>query len=160
MEIQISTVSPTEVNVTCRGPINEESDHKLRLLEEQLRSAQAITFDFDAISSVDSLGVRAWVQFLRSLQPETRKIRFVRCNADIISQVNMIPSFSAGAEIVSFLVDYICPSCEKSHRVLIETSSVPKGTSPTNPKCPHCRESDMETEELEDEYFAFLNRRL
>jgi hypothetical protein len=160
MEIQLTQKSPQEAMVAFRGPINEESDMKLRMLEEQLRNFSVIVFDFFGIASVDSLGVRAWVQFLRSLRPETRKVHFIRCNADIISQINMIPSFAEGASIDSFLVDYICPGCEKTNRVLIETSQVPKKTHPASPQCPHCREEVMETEELEDEYFAFLDRRL
>lgn len=160
VEIHLRPVSPTETKVAFQGPINEESDHKLRVLAEQLKPFQKITFDFEGIASVDSLGVRSWVQFLRSLRTSGRQIHFSRCNADVVSQINMIPSFAEGAVIDSFLVNYICPSCEKSAKAVVETGKVPKGTHPSAPQCPHCRKAAMETEELEDEYFAFLDRRL
>jgi anti-anti-sigma regulatory factor len=158
MEIQVATNEKNQIGVFFKGQINEESDHLLKLLEEQLRSHTEIFLNFDLVTSVDSLGVRAWVQFLRSIKSPTRKIHFMRCSADIISQVNMIPSFSEGATIESFFVNYVCSSCEHTTRVLIETASIPKGTFPPNPTCPSCKESEMETEELEDEYFSFLSR--
>jgi anti-anti-sigma regulatory factor len=158
VEIQVATNEQNQIGVFFKGPINEESDHLLKLLEQQLRQHTEIFFNFDLVTSVDSLGVRAWVQFLRSLKGPKRAIHFVLCSPDIISQVNMIPSFSEGATIDSFFVSYVCPSCEHTARVLIDTADVPKGSIPPSPNCPSCKKSEMETEELEDEYFSFLSR--
>jgi anti-anti-sigma regulatory factor len=158
VEIQVATNEQNQIGIFFKGPINEESDHALKLLEQQLRQHTEIFFNFDLVTSVDSLGVRAWVQFLRSIKSPARTIHFILCSSDIISQVNMIPSFSEGATIDSFFVSYVCPACEHTMRVLIETAGVPKGTFPSSPNCPSCKSSEMETEELEDEYFAFLSR--
>lgn len=159
MEIQVTTNDQNQIGVFFRGPINEESDHALKLLEQQLRSHSEIFFNFEGTTSIDSLGVRAWVQFLRSIKNPSRTIHFVRCGPEIILQVNMIPSFSEGATIDSFFVNYVCASCNQTTRVLTDTASVPKGSLPSSPNCPNCHESPMETEELEDEYFSFLMRR-
>jgi anti-anti-sigma regulatory factor len=160
VDIQIKPLSDNHALVAIRGHINEESDPKFRMVEEQLRPLAEITFDFEGVGSVDSLGVRSWVQFLRSLKPEQRPIRFINCSADIIAQINMIPSFSEKAKIESFFIDYICPSCEGTLKALAQTSAIAIGKHPEPPNCPHCKQSPMETEELEDEYFAFLDRRL
>jgi anti-anti-sigma regulatory factor len=142
--------------VSLVGVINEDSEHSFKNLSLELEEGKKIIFNFSQVKSINSLGVRAWVSFLRSLE-EGRTILFTECTTDIIMQINMIPSFLGKATVASFYVNYICEICNKEEKKLFETASLPLKTIPPAPKC----ESDdcgMQTEELEDEYFVFLMR--
>jgi hypothetical protein len=69
----------------------------------------------------------------------------------------MIPSFVGKAQIASFFVNYVSPATNKTHKILIETNNLEPQTIPPPPNCPETG-TPMETEELEEEYFAFLMR--
>lgn len=143
-------------NVSLVGVINEDSEIPFKNLFSELKEAKKVIFNFSQVKSINSLGVRAWVSFLRSLE-EGRTIAFAECTTDIIMQINMIPSFLGKATVSSFYVNYICDVCNKEEKKLFETASLPPKTYPTAPKCSN-DDSVMQTEELEDEYFVFLMR--
>lgn len=142
--------------VSLVGVINEDAELALKKLASDLAEQKTVCFNFAHVKTINSLGVRAWVTFLRTVE-ENRQIYFVECVPDVIMQINMIPSFQARAIIKSFYVNYVSPATGKTHRVLIESDSLPPKTMPTPPDCPDSNEP-METEELEEEYFAFLMR--
>lgn len=143
-------------NVSLVGVINEDSEIAFKNLVSELKEAKSIIFNFAQVKSINSLGVRAWVSFLRTLE-EGRKISFTECTTDIIMQINMIPSFLGKATVSSFYVNYICEICSKEDKKLFETASLPPKTYPPAPKCDN-DDCAMQTEELEDEYFVFLMR--
>lgn len=142
--------------VNMVGIINEDSEISFKNLFLDLKDSKKITFNFSQVKSINSLGVRAWVSFLRTLE-DGRTILFRECKADIIMQINMIPSFLGKATIASFYVNYICEVCNKEEKKLIEAASLKPKTIPESPKC-DLDECGMQTEELEDEYFVFLMR--
>ena len=92
--------------------------------------------------------------FLRGAAEGGRDIIFKECTPDVIMQVNMIPSFAGNAKIESFYCNYICETCDNTETVLLEVEKLPKNELPTSYGC-ECG-AEMVTEELEDEYFAFL----
>ncbi len=98
--------------VSLVGLINEDSELSFKNLFLELKEGKKITFNFSQIKSINSLGVRAWVSFLRSLE-EGRVILFSECTTDIIMQINMIPSFLGNATVASFYVNYVCEVCNK-----------------------------------------------
>jgi hypothetical protein len=158
VEFQVNTRGSGHASVNLVGAINEEADAKLRLLAEELKQFNRLEFIFERVSGINSLGVRAWVNFLRAIRGNGREVVFSKCIPDIISQINMIPSFADGAKIDSFFVNYVCPTCEGGFSQLVQRNSLAPGMLPDEVKCPHCDAATMETEELEDEYFAFLLR--
>ncbi|MEN9824642.1 MAG: hypothetical protein RI953_387 [Pseudomonadota bacterium] len=144
--------------VTLSGVINEDAEMPLKKVTEELEGAKMVIFNFKNVKSVNSLGVRAWVTFLRSVDSAAgRTVYFAECIPDIIMQINMIPSFLGKASILSFYVNYVSTATNKTHRVLIETKDLAPQSIPTAPNCPDTG-TPMETEELEEEYFAFLMR--
>ncbi len=149
-------MSPTAVSIEFNGAINEDAEVTLGRIAGELGPFSEIHFVFARVSAVNSLGVRAWVNFMRSIS-SNRKITFHKCSPEIISQINMIPSFLGNAVINDFFVNYICPSCEHTESRLVSTNSLKPGEIPDNIECRKCG-AEMETEELEDEYFAFLSR--
>lgn len=142
--------------VTLMGVINEDSEMSFKALASELAGTKAVGFNFSQVKSINSLGVRAWVSFLRSIE-EGRNIEFHECTSDVIMQINMIPSFLGKGAVKSFFVNYLCEVCNKEEKKLVETSSLPPKSIPAAPKC-ESDECGMQTEELEDEYFVFLMR--
>lgn len=156
LEYQIKSDGNGAVTIVMAGVINEDAELTFQRIQHELveQKATQITVDFDKIASINSLGVRGWVQFLRSIEPG-REVAFIHCRPIIVMQINMIPSFLDKAKVQSFYAAYICPACGETQTYLLETSGIPEGTLPEPPKCPKTGDV-METEELEDEYFAFL----
>ncbi|APJ04430.1 hypothetical protein [Silvanigrella aquatica] len=155
MEYSIAAQDDGKI-VSLVGVINEDSELSFKNLYSELKESKKLTFNFAQVKSINSLGVRAWVSFLRSLE-EGRKIFFTECTTDIIMQINMIPSFLGKATVASFYVNYVCETCNKEEKKLFETASLSPKTIPPAPKC-ELDDCGMQTEELEDEYFVFLLR--
>ena len=147
---------PNSALVALSGFINEDSDMVLKRICQELQGSSNVSFSFAQVKAINSLGVRAWVTFLREVE-EGRNISYLECVPDIIMQINMIPSFQGKARIESFFVNYVSPTTEKTFTFLLETKNIPAGQMPSPPPCPESGEP-METEELEEEYFAFLAR--
>jgi ABC-type transporter Mla MlaB component len=145
------------ITVFLSGVINEDASLLLKQLQSEVSSEQKLRFNFARVKTINSLGVRAWVTFLRAIDDGGREIFFAECVPDVIMQINMIPSFQSKAKIESFYVNYISPETDKSHAILIYSKDLKEGQIPPPPKCPDSGEL-METEELEEEYFAFLDR--
>ncbi|MBX9703034.1 MAG: hypothetical protein K2X39_02655 [Silvanigrellaceae bacterium] len=152
------TVTPKEecVIVNLIGLINEDADITFQNLLTLISEYKKIYFNFSQVKSINSLGVRSWVTFLRMIEAE-REIIFQECTPDVIMQINMIPSFLGKALVETFYVRYVCEVCEKETENLLYVNQLQTKTIPLNPKCdaPDCA---MQTEELEEEYFAFLLR--
>jgi len=146
----------TSARVNLGGVINEDAEIPLQKIGGDLAGFTRASFNFAAVKSINSLGVRAWVTFLRSIE-DGREVVFEECVPDVIMQINMIPSFQGKALIKSFFVNYVSPSTDKTQRILVDTSTLPPKTMPVPPTCGDSGEP-METEELEEEYFAFLMR--
>ena len=155
MEFSIASQDDGKV-VSLVGVINEDSELSFKNLFLELKESSKITFNFAQVKSINSLGVRAWVSFLRSLE-EGRTIAFIECTTDVIMQINMIPSFLGKASVASFYVSYVCDVCNKEEKKLFETASLAPKTIPQAPKCAQ-DDCGMQTEELEDEYFVFIMR--
>ena len=151
-----STQTKSGQQIKLSGIINEDSEIPLEKILNELVPGEPVTFNFSGIKSINSLGVRAWVNFMRKVSEKCPTL-FEECVPEVIMQINMIPSFRGTAEVRSFFVNYVSDATEKSFRVLVETNSLPSKTLPIPPLCPDTGEP-METEELEDEYFAFLMR--
>ena len=137
------------------GPINEEAEVHLAGLSGKVGSRCVI--NFEKVEYVNSCGVRAWINFMREFEKD-RKVIFENCTPEIVMQINMIPSFKSSATIQSVLGPYSCPSCSNTHMRLYEAGkNLPDNLDNDFPqvKCDKCGE-DMELDELEDEFFAFI----
>ena len=142
--------------IAFKGAINEDSEVQFKELHEKIGNSKECIFNFSEVTNINSLGVRAWVNFLRSLEGG-KKIRFKECPPEIIMQINMIPSFLGNAEVESFYVNYLCEICYKKEKKLVKTARLEQNSIPRSPCC-QAKNCGMQTEELEDEYFAFLRR--
>ena len=141
--------------VTYTGPINEEAEVHLNRVLESL--GPKVKINFKQVSMVNSCGVRSWVNFMRDAEVD-REITYRECTSEIVMQINMIPSFRGKSDIESVYGSYSCDSCNTNQDILFESgknmpSSEDDEIEP--PKCQQCGE-EMEMEELEEEFFAFV----
>lgn len=138
------------------GPINEDAE--VQLAQVLPRLGQKVIVNFKQVTSVNSCGVRTWVNFMRDAS-KGREFQFEECTPEIVMQMNMIPSFRGSANVRSVFGAYICEGCGHEGNVLFEVGkNLPTTASDeiAPPKCPKCS-SDMESAELEDEFFAFVD---
>jgi len=155
MEIAIQVNQKDGVDhISYVGPINEEAEVHLARLVETV--GKKCVFNFKQVDSVNSCGVRAWINFMRELE-KNREVVFEECTAEIVMQINMIPSFRGKAKIKSVYGSYGCEDCGHTKSHLFEAGkNLPASDSAelAAVKCDNCG-SQMELEELEDEFFAF-----
>lgn len=141
--------------VSFIGAINEDAEIQFTQLPSRLGAN--VIFNFKRVSNVNSCGVRAWITFLREAQ-KGRNVIFEECTPEIVSQINMIPNFKGQAHIKSVYGSYACGDCSHNKWELFEEGrnlpqTVENGLPPV--KCDKCGAA-MELEELEDEFFAWI----
>lgn len=137
------------------GPINEESEVHLAKIAANL--GPKVRIKLDQVTMVNSCGVRSWVNFMRDIE-SGRTIEFHRCTSEIVMQINMIPSFKGNATIYSVFGTYTCDNCGSHKNILFEKNkNLPDSESEDipPPACDGCGE-EMEMEEIEEEFFAFV----
>ncbi|MFW7380991.1 MAG: hypothetical protein ACOH5I_19400 [Oligoflexus sp.] len=143
-------------HVVCVGPIDAEAEVHLTQLLPKL--GKNLTFNFQKVESVNRCGVRSWINFMRELQKDERDIVFEECTSEIVMQINMIPSFKGNAKVVSVYGGYVCDECGHEESILFtEGKNLPEDPGDELPPvtCSQCG-SEMELEEMEEEFFAFL----
>ncbi len=142
-------------HVVYAGPINEDTEVHLGRIGPQL--GKHVIFNFRHVEFVNSCGVRSWINFLRDIQ-EGREVIFEECTPEIVSQINMIPNFKGTAHIKSVYASYSCESCENQDWELFEEGRNLPATPDdevAEKACSKCG-AEMEMEEMEDEFFAWL----
>lgn len=155
VEYSLSQI-PDGKNVSLMGLINEDSDLTFQHILAEIKEEKKVVFNFSQVKSINSLGVRAWVSFLRNIE-EKCEVIFAECTSDVIMQINMIPSFLGKGKVESFYVNYVCEICNKEDKKLIFTKDIAPKSIPPTPVC-GAEDCGIQTEELEEEYFVFLTR--
>lgn len=139
------------------GPINEDSEVHLAPMIKSLSTN--VIINFRNVEYVNSCGVRAWINFIREAE-KGRQLVYEECTPEIVSQINMIPNFRGSANIQSVYAAYMCTPCDEQRWVLFEKGknlpSTSSGTGIEHQKCEKCG-NPMEMEELEDEFFAWVD---
>jgi anti-anti-sigma regulatory factor len=138
------------------GPISEDTESHLNNLVSKIPGNLLV--DFKGVSSVNSLGVRAWVNFMRQLGTD-RSIAFENCTPDIVSQMVMIPNFRGHAKVQSVFGPFQCESCgETQQELFVVGKNMPdasNGFDVGEVKCRACGSTEIEFEEVEESYFSF-----
>lgn len=138
------------------GDINEDAEHALDRLKSEL--APKCIFNLKEVTSINSCGVRTWINFIRDTQKE-RSFILEECTPEVVSQINMIPNFKGQAKIHSVYASYVCDNCDIQKLHLFEEGkNLPTKLNDklAEVNCDKCHEA-MEMEELEEEFFAWLN---
>ena len=117
--------------------------------------AGAIIFNFSGVTSINSCGLRNWVNFIKSMGD--RPIEYEECPPLIVRQLNMVPSFVGPAKVASVFASYVCENCEHEKLVLVDASRFGFGNAQVEEviKCDSCEKGEMEFDGHPKQYFAF-----
>jgi hypothetical protein len=144
------------LTLSFTGKIDEDTDFS----EISVGSPKLITLDFVGVVGINSVGIREWVKWIRSIDPST-KFNVKNCPQIIVDQLNMVEGFlPTGTEINSFFVPYYCESCDELSPVLFEKGKNFDGPNPEveeTMECPNCKE-ESELDIIEKMYFKFLDK--
>lgn len=132
--------------VMLKGAIDEDTD-----FSPLAKLGDSLTFNFKGIEGINSLGVRAWVNFVKSISD--KELFFEECPPIIVRQMNMIPSFVGTAKVLSVYVPYICDSCDSETLVLVNHDQFK--TVAETATCESCKKGEMEFDGQPEQYFAF-----
>jgi hypothetical protein len=139
------------------GPMDEEAGLHLLNLYETVRPN--CVFNFAGLTSVNSKGIAAWMNFIRDFR-ENRRVAFEECPESLVSQINMIPSVALQVDVRSVFAGFECAACGNKPRRLIKLALDAQGHLPEAAlmlTCDRCR-APMEMDEDPDDYFMFLTR--
>ncbi|MBN21870.1 MAG: hypothetical protein CL678_11370 [Bdellovibrionaceae bacterium] len=108
------------------------------------------------ISRINSVGVKAWIQYFQKLKESGVEVRIQECSTAMVEQMNLIKNFMAGAEVESIYVPFGCTQCgaelvgnftlKKIKELEFEIPDL---------KCTKCGGS-AEFDDVPEEYFSFL----
>ncbi len=144
------------------GDIDESSD----FTKAEVPKSGAIAIDLSEIKHVNSMGLRAWVEWITKLK-HLSPIFYRRCSSSVINQINILDGFLPRGSIVeSFFVPYHCEPCDNTFNYLAQrgrdfrevTLEQPElNAIPTSMTCPNCGKM-AEADIIEGRYLKFLKR--
>lgn len=140
--------------VELSGIINEHA-----VFDQLIASpAQEMRISCKAITRINSVGVRMWINSFQKVLAKGVKITLVECSTVIVEQLNMIVNFSAGMKVESILVPLSCGKCRAGSVALFKSEDL-KATGFNIPdgKCPACG-GTATFDDIAEEYFHFLSR--
>lgn len=138
--------------LSLKGIIDEDADFEAAFADLK----PTVLINLEGIDLINSCGVREWVQAIKVF-PKHGRVLFEKCAPRIVEQVNYVANFLGSGEIVSFYAPYFCPKCKKEANILLTVEGLLRSKPVKAPveKCPACK-AQMEFDDIEDEYFAFL----
>jgi hypothetical protein len=103
------------------------------------------------VRRINSYGVRAWIEALRTIPPTTA-YDFVECSPPLLDQPLPVAGFQGKGKVISFYAPMVCPACGHESDQLHDVSTVVRnaGRIPKIP-CPDCGRT-MELDDLEERY--------
>jgi DNA-directed RNA polymerase subunit RPC12/RpoP len=141
-------------SIKIAGTIDEHVD-----LQKEIGAMPArVNIICREISQINSLGVKAWIEFFTRAATAHIQFTFSDCPPPIVEQLNYITNFSCGGQVVSVSVPFSCESCHKELRGTVKSDDLKKVAYKLPPiKCPKCSAKAF-FDDVPEEYFAFLIR--
>lgn len=140
----------------CGGIIDEGVNFQLL---EGIDALSEFTLDLYGIKRINSVGIKKWIMFFEPFQKKNVKISLVRVAPAIVEQLVNISNFSCGAEIVSVVLPFHCKACSQSNFFVKTKSELTNvDLENTNWACQSCKKTELEFDDLPDEYLRFWNR--
>ena len=113
-----------------------------------------IVFDTAQVTYMNSLGVRAWCEFLR--QARIQGYEFHACSVPFILQASMVRDVVGRGTVTSFFAPFHCIGCDHQEERLLQSAAILASShEPPVFKCPSCGGA-LEFDDLPERYFAFL----
>ena len=140
--------------VTLSGRMDETS--RLEELVPHLPPGDLV-FDCEAITFVNSFGMREWVRFVRVISGRV-SMTLERVADTLMTQMNLIPELAHRLRITSFHAQYVCPACGADAMPLIDAiahaAELVQLRAPPVP-CPECG-ATMELGDFPERYLGLF----
>lgn len=136
-------------------------DERAELPEFEEPIAGDLVLDLQAVSLLNSMGVRKWMQWLMGLRVE-RNVILVNCSPVVVKQINILDGFvNDRTRIATIFVPYFCEDCGFEENKLIDIAKMDPPASVAQVvesyTCPKCAKN-MELDMVKSQYFTFLTR--
>jgi CheY-like chemotaxis protein len=113
-----------------------------------------VDFDLAQVAYINSLGVRDWIRFLRSVN--IQGYEFHACSVPFVLQAALIPPMLGRGTVMSFFAPYFCESCDHQEDRLLQSAAIlAAGYAPPVFQCPGCG-GKLALDDLPERYLAFL----
>jgi len=113
-----------------------------------------IVFDMAQVTYMNSLGVRAWCEFLR--RARIQGYEFHACSIPFVLQASMVRDVIGRGTVTSFFAPFHCITCDHQEERLLQSAAIlASNLQPPVFKCPNCG-GPLEFDDLPERYFAFL----
>ena len=113
-----------------------------------------IVFDMAQVTYMNSLGVRAWCEFIR--QARIQGYEFHACSIPFVLQASMVRDVIGRGTVTSFFAPFHCIGCDHQEERLLQSAAIlASNLHPPVFKCPNCGGA-LEFDDLPERFFAFL----
>ncbi|HVK72971.1 MAG TPA: response regulator [Kofleriaceae bacterium] len=113
-----------------------------------------VDFDLAQVTYMNSLGVRAWCEFLRAAP--IQGYEFHACSVPFVLQASMVEDVVGRGTVTSFFAPYHCARCDHQEERLLQSAALlAAGLEPPTFQCPKC-DGQLTFDDLPERYFAFL----
>lgn len=115
VDIATQTVGSVEI-VTISGRLTES------FMGKDVGSALrgTVVLDLAHVERITSFGVREWLEMMTAARASGAELFLARMSEVVTTQMSMIRSFAGPGHVASFYAPYLCDSCGKNFRVLID----------------------------------------
>lgn len=147
------TINNGVASVKLAGRMDEDMDlEKIKAVSEP-----QVNFDFKEVESINSCGIRDWINFLGEI-PKSHGIIYKNCPQVIIEQMNMVKGFlPSNSKIESFFAPFFCEACEHEEKILLTPEQINDKKAPHDISCPKCSSVGMDFDAIAAQYFHFLD---
>lgn len=109
------------------------------------------------VTRINSVGVKAWIQYFQGLKAQGVKLVFEECSTAIVEQINLISNFVADGVIESIAVPFSCQKCKSELLAFYRVGELKKIDFKVSAvKCVKCGGSS-EFDDVPEEYFGFAS---
>ncbi len=128
--------SGSQTHVTLKGSIDETASRVLMGLLPKLVEADII-FDCAEVATINSVGFRNWIQFLKSLK-ERSTFNFVRCSHVYTEYAGLLAKTGYAEFISSVLVPFKCEGCGKEDQTEFDVDDLDANVEFDDVICQKC----------------------
>lgn len=133
-----------------------DEDNLLANLLSQIQG-RLLLIEMSEIERINSCGVRDWVNWINQIQALGIAVILLKCSPAVVSQANMVANFAADSFIHSFYAPYVHPDTGDEQNVLLFTEDLRQNKTIRAPKIFDENGEELEFDEFEESYFAFIN---
>ncbi|MGK5092557.1 hypothetical protein WDW89_11160 [Deltaproteobacteria bacterium TL4] len=116
-------------------------------------SRNHLVLDTQEVREINSIGVKKWVEGMRTLMRQGKQIEYQQCSRVFVRQCNFVEEFHEGIFVSSFYAVFECEDCDELKTQLLHTHELNITNLAPKVPCPKCGQI-MHTEE--DSIFDFL----